>query len=134
MSKTIQFEMVFGCAMDGFAMTPQEIEYLEGCRPADFYDTKDQAGTPPNQQFTLTVSDEDHKGILTSEHGKQKIDDIFQSAAALSFSAFAGSEGVEIFQFTLMYSDSTAQIVGYACGTKPCFRGFMPLRGRVLDS
>ena len=73
------------------------------------------------------------KGVLKSEHGCQKIDDIVESEFSISFTAYAGSEGVEIFRFVLMLSDSTAQIVGYAAGVKPFFRSFMPLCGKVLE-
>lgn len=130
--------MVFGQALEGFAMTPGSIEYYPDCVPED-YDpgviVEDAAGAMPVQEFELTISEKDGglKGILKSEHGCQKIDDIVESEFSLSFTAFAGSEGVEVFRYVLMFSDSTAQIVGFTCGVKPFFRSFMPLRGRIVE-
>lgn len=84
----------------------------------------------------MTVIEQDGvlKGVLKSEHGCQKIDDIVESPFSLSFTAFSGSEGVEIFRYVLMFSDSTAQLVGFTCGIKPSFRSFMPLRGKILGA
>jgi hypothetical protein len=134
--KKVQFTMVFGQALEGFAMTPGSIEYYPGCMPPDT-PVADSGEIPvrPAQEFELTLSQTDGqlKGILKSEHGCQKIDDLVESEFSLSFTAFAGSEGVEVFRFVLMFSDSTAQVVGFTCGIKPFFRSFMPLRGKILE-
>ena len=131
-AKKLEFQMKFGLSLPGFAMTPDSIDYYPGCKPES--PSGPQQGTPPAQDFLLTIEEKDGKGVLKSEHGCQKIDDIVESEFSVSFTAYAGSEGVEIFRFVLMLSDSTAQIVGYAAGVKPCFRSFMPLCGRVLDA
>lgn len=154
-AKKIEFQMKFGLSLPGFAMTPDSIEYYPGCKPEgpsgppqDAPSGPPAGGPPaggapggqiggePTQDYLLTIEEKDGllKGVLKSEHGCQKIDDIVESDFSLSFTAYAGSEGVEIFRFVLMLSDSTAQIVGYAAGTKPFFRSFMPLCGRVLES
>ncbi len=139
--KKITFNMCFAGPIDGF---PKSIDYYDGCTPA-----VDGNGPAPKENFAMGGPDEngvvkkqhyelelyyDHdqlKGILTSEHGKQKIDDITLTDFAISFSAFAGSQGVEVFHYVLMLSESTAQCVGFAGGIKPFFRGFMPLEGVV---
>ena len=136
--KSVKFEMVFGRKLDGFAMTPDSIEYYPGCRPAEDHtasDTPADLPARPDQQFELTLleSGDQLRGILRSEHGLQKIDDIVESPFSLSFTAFAGSGGDEVFRYVLMFSDSTAQAVGFCCGVKPCFRSFMPLRGKITE-
>ena len=151
-AKKLEFQMKFGLSLPGFAMTPASIEYYPGCKPegpsGPPQDTPDgpPAGGPergdgpapemPAQDYLLTIEEKDGvlKGVLKSEHGCQKIDDIVESEFSISFTAYAGSEGVEIFRFVLMLSDSTAQIVGYAAGVKPFFRSFMPLSGKVLEA
>ncbi|MBQ9268534.1 MAG: hypothetical protein IJ206_03340 [Oscillospiraceae bacterium] len=150
-AKKLEFQMHFGLSLPGFAMTPGSIEYYPGCKPegpsGPPQDAPDglPAGGPergdgpapvmPAQEYVLTMEEKDGviKGVLKSEHGCQKIDDIVESEFAISFTAYAGSEGVEIFRFVLMLSDSTAQIVGYAAGVKPFFRSFMPLSGRIAE-
>lgn len=135
-AKKLEFSMQFGLSLPGFAMTPDTIEYYPGCKPEDpSVPAEDLPAMPPVQEFVLTMEEKDGmlKGVLKSEHGCQKIDDIVESEFSISFTAYAGSEGVEIFRFVLMLSDSTAQIVGYAAGVKPFFRSFMPLRGKIAE-
>ena len=147
-AKKLEFQMRFGLSLPGFAMTPASIEYYPGCKPegssGPHQDASDgslagdtergEGQALPAQDFLLTIEEKDGvlKGVLKSEHGCQKIDDIVESEFSISFTAYAGSEGVEIFRFVLMLSDSTAQIVGYAAGVKPFFRSFMPLCGRIV--
>lgn len=148
-ARKIQFTMVFGQSLPGFAMTPDSIVYYPGCKPEGPSGPPQDAPAPggpggntagacpelPTQEFELTISEKDGvlKGILKTEHGYQKIDDIVESEFALSFTAFSGSEGVEVFRYALLFSDSTDQIVGFTCGIKPFFRSFMPLRGQILE-
>jgi hypothetical protein len=132
----VQFSMVFGQSLEGFAMTPDAICYYPDCVPADAGEPDSLEDTKTmTQDFTLTISLEEGetKSVLRSEHGCQKLDDVVQTPFTLSFTAFAGSAGDELFRFVLMTSDSTAQVVGFACGTKPCFRSFMPLRGTLVE-
>ena len=134
-AKKLEFQMKFGLSLPGFAMTPGSIEYDPGCKPEEpSAPPQDASDEMPAQDFLLTMEEVDGvlKGVLKSEHGCQKIDDIVESDFSISFTAYAGSEGVEIFRFVLMLSDSTAQIVGYAAGVKPFFRSFMPLCGRIV--
>lgn len=154
--KKIIFNMCFAGPIDGF---PVDLEYYEGCKPApDVSKGEPPAGGAPGGpggpggakgSFAMGGPDENGvvkkqhyelefyedkgqlKGILTSEHGKQKVDDIVMSDFSVSFSAFAGSEGVEVFHYVLMLSESSPQCVGFAGGIKPFFRGFMPLEGVV---
>ena len=146
----IEFQMRFGVSLPGFAMTPAAIAYYPGCKPEEpsnpaqsaldgsaAGDSENNPGSEiPDQKYLLTIEEKNGvlKGVLKSEHGCQKIDDIVESEFSISFTAYAGSEGVEIFRFVLMLSDSTAQIVGFAAGVKPFFRSFMPLCGRVLEA
>jgi hypothetical protein len=149
-AKKISFSMIFGQTLPGFAMDPRSIAYYTGCRPEEPKapeggpgpeaptggpgpEDKIPGGAMPTQDFELTLLG-DGKGILKSEHGCQKVDDIVESEFSISFSAFSGSEGVEVFRYTLMFSDSTAQIVGFCCGIKPFFRSFMPLRGEIIEA
>ena len=150
-AKKIAFQMHFGLSLPGFAMTPASIEYYSGCRPesssgppqemsdehlsGEAMQSPEPAEVMPVQEYQLTMEEKDGviKGVLKSEHGCQKIDDIVESEFSISFTAYAGSAGVEIFRFVLMLSDSTAQIVGFAAGIKPFFRSFMPLSGQVID-
>ena len=131
-AKKISFEMVFGQAMEGFAMDPGGIDYYPDCVPAD-YTGEPVTEVPPAQKYELTLLEAPGKALLRSEHGVQKLDDVVESAFSVSFTAYAGSGGDELFRFVLMLSDSTDQIVGFNCGVKPCFRSFMPLRGRILE-
>lgn len=141
--KKVAFTMVFGQALEGFAMAPGTIDYYPGCKPAEpTAPSGPPAGGPgpgaaqPSQEFELTITEKDGvlKGILKTEHGLQKIDDIVESEFSISFTAFSGSEGVEVFRYVLLFSDSTAQCVGFTCGIKPFFRSFMPLRGKILEA
>ena len=134
--RNIKFEMVFGQNLEGFAMTPDSIAYYPGCRPPQSGSGPISGeGAPPNQQFELNITESCGllKGVLRSEHGLQKIDDIVESPFSLSFTAYAGSGGDEVFRYVLMFSDSTSQFVGFCCGVKPYFRSFMPLRGTIID-
>lgn len=149
--KKVAFTMVFGQALEGFAMAPGTIDYYPGCKPEEpRAPSGPPAGGPPAggpggpgpgaaqaaQEFELTIEEKDGilKGILKTEHGLQKIDDIVESEFSISFTAFSGSEGVEVFRYVLLFSDSTAQCVGFTCGIKPFFRSFMPLRGKILET
>ena len=160
-AKKIAFSMVFGLKLPGFAISPDAIEYLDGGKPAGPSGPPQDApaGGPgpeagpgpgaapggeagpgpgaamPEQKFELTITETDGvlKGVLRSEHGCQKIDDIVESPFSLSFTAYSGSEGVEIFRYVIAFSDSTDQLVGYACGIKPFFRSFMPVKGTILE-
>lgn len=130
--RKLAFEMVFGQTMEGFAMDPGSIAYYPDCVPAD-YTGEPVTEAPPAQKYELTLLETPGKALLRSEHGVQKLDDVVESEFSLSFTAYAGSGGDELFRFVLMLSDSTDQIVGFNCGVKPCFRSFMPLRGTILE-
>ena len=134
-ARKIAFSMVFGQSLPGFAMTPASVDYLPGCKPSDPKDPPANASAVPPQEFELTLSEcgQGLRGVLRSEHGCQKIDDLVESPFSLSFTAFAGSGGDELFRYVLAFSDSTDQLVGFACGIKPCFRSFMPVSGRILE-
>lgn len=136
----IVFNMCWSGLIPGF---PKAVEYYDGCKPAPDLkapggaepriDGPDADGNVKKQHYVLEFYEDkgETKGILTSEHGKQKVDDIVMSDFSVSFSAFAGSEGVEVFHFVLMLSESSHQCVGFAGGIKPFFRGYMPLEGVV---
>ena len=154
--KKIIFNMCFAGPINGF---PTAVEYYEGCKPApDLSKGEHPAGGPGGpqggppagggaprmggpdangeimkQHFELEFYEDkgETKGILLSEHGMQKVDDIVMSDFSVSFSAFSGSEGIEVFHFVLMLSESSPQCVGFAGGIKPFFRGYMPLEGVV---
>lgn len=130
--KKLYYEMVFGQKLEGFAMSPDAIDYYPDCIPPD-HTGQAVTDAPPPQKFELTLLEEPGKGILRSEHGLQKLDDVVESEFSISFTAYAGSGGDELFRYVLMLSDSTDQIVGFNCGIKPFFRSFMPLRGRILE-
>lgn len=112
------------------AMPPEGMPPMEDHPPMG---GPDENGNVNKQHYVLEFYEDkgETKAILTSEHGKQKVDDIVMSDFSVSFSAFAGSEGVEVFHFVLMLSESSPQCVGFAGGIKPFFRGYMPLEGVV---
>ena len=144
--KKIYFNMCFARPIDGF---PTDIAYREGCVPEPDQDpgvpqlapgeapkfSLDENGNVKKQHFCLEFYEKDGelRGLFTSEHGIQKVDDIVAGDFSVSFSAFSGSKGVEVFHFSLLLSESTTQVVGFAGGIKPFFRGYMPLEGYVED-
>lgn len=138
--KKIQFTMIFGKGVDGF---PAEVIYYDGYRPETGADRIPPPGTlpdgapprPKNQQFEVEFYEDrgELKALLHSEHGIQKVDDVIYRDFSVSFSAYSGSEGVEIFRFVLAISESTPQVVGFAYGIFPFFRGYMPVCGEITE-
>ena len=144
--RKIRFNMCFSRPIDGF---PTEIDYRPGCVPEVDHSPGvppmqpgetpkfdiDESGNVRKQSFVLEFYEKNGevRGLFTSEHGIQKIDDIVLSDFSVSFSAYSGSKGVEIFHFVLLLSESTPQVVGFAGGIKPFFRGYMPLEGVAED-
>lgn len=72
------------------------------------------------------------KGIHTTPLGKQWIEDIVCTDYSVSWEAYAGTEGSEVFRNVLLLNAKTDEVRGYAVGAAPYFRGFTPLRGRKL--
>ena len=143
--KKIQFTMIFGKGVDGF---PSEVKFYEGCRPETGADripppcTMPEGGPggdapmPKNQEFLVEFYEDDGitKALLHSEHGIQKVDDVVLRDFSVSFSGYSGSEGVELFRYVLALSESSPQVVGFSYGTYPCFRGYMPVCGEILET
>ena len=69
------------------------------------------------------------KAIHTTPRGKQKVDRVTYSEFSASWSAYAGSEGTELFHFVMIMSESTDAVWGFTAGIAPCFRGHTPFEG-----
>lgn len=85
---------------------------------------------PHTVEFFL--KDGEMKGIHTTPLGKQMIEDIHYTDFSVSWEAYAGTEGSEVFRNVLLLNGNTDQVRGYAVGAAPYFRGFTPLRGRKV--
>lgn len=70
------------------------------------------------------------KGIHTTPLGKQMIEDIVYNDYSVSWEAFAGTEGSEVFRNTLLINGNTDEVHGFAVGAAPFFRGFTPMMGK----
>jgi len=69
------------------------------------------------------------KAIHATPRGKQKVDKVTYSDYSAAWSAYAGSEGVELFHFVMILSESTNAVWGFTAGISPFFRGYTPFAG-----
>ena len=69
------------------------------------------------------------KAIHTTPCGKQKVDNVTYSDYSAAWTAYAGSEGVEVFHFVMIMSESTDAVWGFTAGISPFFRRFTPFEG-----
>jgi len=73
------------------------------------------------------------KAIHTTPRGKQKVDNVTYNDYSAAWTAYAGSEGVEVFHFVMIMSESTDAVWGFTAGISPFFRGYTPFEGEKVE-
>ena len=73
------------------------------------------------------------KGIHTTPLGKQMLEDITCTDYYVSWEAYAGTEGSEVFRNVLLLDEKSGEVRGWAVGAAPYFRGFTPMYGRKIE-
>lgn len=73
------------------------------------------------------------KGVHQTELGRQKVDRVQWDGHTISWSAYSGSEGMDLWHFTLCYSQVSDQIAGIAFGAPPYFRGYTLFWGTKIE-
>lgn len=73
------------------------------------------------------------RGIHQTELSKQLMDELHVSENVVSWRAFSGSEGHDLWQYTMVYNDVTNSVAGVCFGTAPLFRGYIVFSGRKVD-
>lgn len=83
---------------------------------------------------TLELFEEDgiQKGIYTTPLGMQKLDKVYVTPYSISYEAYTGSEGVELFKLVLNASPDTYTVAGFMAGSAPFFRGYTFIQGRLV--
>ncbi len=72
------------------------------------------------------------KAIHQTELSKQLVDDLVISDNCVSWKAFSGSEGVDLWQYCLAYNGVSNDVGGVSFGLEPFFRGYMTIYGKKL--
>ena len=93
--------------------------------------TKKPACNVTKVPHTVEFFEEDGitKAIHTTPCGKQKVDNVTCSDYSAAWAAYAGTEGVELFHFVMITSESTDAVWGFTAGISPFFRGYTPFEG-----
>ena len=73
------------------------------------------------------------KGVHQTELGKQKIDRVMDDGHTISWSAYSGSEGMDLWYYSMSYNEVTDQVAGIASGAAPLFRGHTLFYGEKLS-
>jgi hypothetical protein len=92
---------------------------------------KNPAGNVTKVPHTVEFFEENGiiKAIHTTPCGKQKVDSVTYSDYSAAWAAYAGTEGVELFHFVMIMSESTDAVWGFTAGISPFFRGYTPFEG-----
>jgi hypothetical protein len=96
-------------------------------------DPKRKSGAP-NFTHHLFFFEKDGEicGYHQTELSKQLMMDLHVNGNVVSWRAFSGSEGVDIWQYTMLINDATDDIAGVCFGEPPLFRGFIAFSGKKL--
>lgn len=74
------------------------------------------------------------KGVHQTELGRQKVDRVVWDEHSISWSAYSGSEGMDLWRFVLSYHQASDQIAGIAFGAPPYFRGYTLFWGTQIET
>ena len=72
------------------------------------------------------------KACHQTELSKQLADDLVITKNTVSWKAYSGSEGVDLWQYCLGYTDVSDDVGGAAFGLEPFFRGYMTIYGKKI--
>jgi hypothetical protein len=88
----------------------------------------------PTIYNTVTFFEEDGviKGIHQTELGKQKVDRVVYDDHTISWCAFSGSEGTDLWYYSMGYNEVTHQVAGIASGAAPFYRGYTLFYGEKI--
>ncbi len=70
------------------------------------------------------------RGVHQTELSKQLMDELHIHDNVASWKAFSGSEGVDLWQYTMVYNEVTNDVAGVCFGTAPLFRGYIVFSGK----
>ena len=73
------------------------------------------------------------KACHQTELSKQLVDDLVISANCVSWKAYSGSEGVDLWQYCLAYTEISDDVAGVSFGIEPFFRGYMKIFGKKIS-
>ena len=109
-------------------------EGVENVELPDFSQMPDNMPPMPDIEHSVTFFEEDSviKGIHETPRGKQKIDKVTWTDNVISWDAYAGSEGVDLFHFVISINEGSDSFMGLSSGCPPFFRGYNLLLGRKL--
>ncbi len=91
----------------------------------------------PGEGFThyleFTETAEGIHGVHQTELSKQVMDRLHVDGNVASWQAYSGSEGVDLWQYTMLYNEATDDVAGVAFGMPPCFRGYIVFSGKKIS-
>lgn len=72
------------------------------------------------------------KAVLTTKLGKQKVDKVVYDGHTISWSAYSGSEGMDLWYYSMAVNEVSTSVVGIASGQAPYFRGYVLFYGEQI--
>ena len=78
------------------------------------------------------VKDGVQRAVHQTELSKQVADDLYVTDNTVSWKAYAGSEGVDLWQYVLTFTDISDEMCGACFGLPPFFRGYLPLKAKKV--
>lgn len=73
------------------------------------------------------------KAVHQTELSKQLVDDLVISDNCVSWKAYSGTEGVDLWQYCFAYTQISDTIAGVCFGLEPFFRGYMLMYGERVS-
>lgn len=90
----------------------------------------------PTIYHTVEFFEEDGvmKAIHQTELGKQKVDKVTYDGHTISWCAYSGSEGVDLWYYSMACNEATDQFAGIASGATPFYRGYILFHGEKIKN
>jgi len=71
--------------------------------------------------------------VHQTELSRQVMDELQVGENAVSWKAYSGSEGVDLWQYTMVFNEVTGDTAGVCFGMNPCFRGYIVFSGKKIS-
>lgn len=72
------------------------------------------------------------KACHQTELSKQLVDELVITKNTVSWKAYSGSEGIDLWQYCLCYNSVSNDVGGVSFGLEPFFRGYMTIYGKKI--
>ena len=86
----------------------------------------------PKHTLYFTKTENGWRGVHQTELSKQVMDELYVGENVVTWRAFAGTEGVDTWQYAMLVNDASDDIAGVSFGTPPFFRGYIVFSGKKI--